>query len=92
MDFYCSKFLVFFPVIVKNEDRLYIIKPSEKNSAKFNEISEIKRMPEIDRKLFSVKLESGKNMGLYDRYLKEYHMNFIDFISVKSGKNILVPV
>ena len=38
------------------------------------------------------KLESGKNMGLYDRYLKEYHMNFIDFISVKSGKNILVPV
>ena len=31
-------------------------------------------------------------MGLYDRYLKEYNMNFIDFISVKSGKNILVPV
>ncbi len=75
-----------------HEDRLYIIKPSEKNSVKFNEISEIKRMPEIDRKLFSVKLESGKNMGLYDRYLKEYKMNFIDFLSVRSGINILVPV
>ena len=71
------------------EDRLFIIKQSEKNSIKFTEILEIKRMPELDRKLFSVKILSGKNVGLYDRYLKPCKMNFIDYLSIKSGKSIL---
>ncbi len=71
------------------EDRLFIIKKSEKNSVKFNEISEIKRLPEYGKKLFSLKLESGRNVGLYDRYLMDCKTNFIDFLSARSGIEIL---